>query len=153
MIKVLMVCHGNICRSAMAEFIMRDMLIHRGVSDLVRVASAATSREEIGNDMYPPAKRKLDREKIPYYPRQARQITRADYDEYDFIVCMEQYNIRNLKRIIPEDPEEKVHLLLDYSSRPRDISDPWYTGDFDQAYDDIVEGCEGLLDYICEWVM
>ena len=148
MTKILFICHGNICRSAMCEFIMRDMVEKHGLSDQIQVASAATSREEIGNDMYPPAKRKLDKEHIPYTHRQARQVTKADYDEYDLLLCMEQYNIRNLRRIIPTDPEHKIHLLLDYTDNPRDISDPWYTDDFDTAYDDIVAGCTGLLTFL-----
>lgn len=132
----------------MSEFIMQDMVERRGLSDRIEVASAATSREEIGNDMYPPAKRKLDKEHIPYTPRQARQVTKADYDKYDLLLCMEQYNIRNLKRIIPDDPDYKIHLLLDYTDNPRDISDPWYSGDFDTAYEDIAEGCRGLLTFL-----
>lgn len=148
MIKILFICHGNICRSAMCEFIMRDMVEKLGLSDRIEVASAATSREEIGNDMYPPAKRKLDKEHIPYTRRQARQVTASDYDRYDLILCMEQYNIRNLKRIIPDDPEHKIHLLLDYTDNPRDISDPWYSDDFDTAYDDIVAGCKGLMNHL-----
>ena len=148
MTKILFICHGNICRSAMSEFIMRDMIEKRGFSDKIQVASAATSREEIGNDMYPPAKRKLDKEHIPYTRRQARQVTSSDYDKYDLLLCMEQYNIRNLKRIIPNDPKHKIHLLLDYTDNPRDISDPWYTGDFDTAYDDIAAGCRGLLEQL-----
>ena len=99
--------------------------------------------------MYPPAKRKLDKEHIPYTRHHARQITKSDYAEYDLILCMEQYNIRNLKRIIPADPDNKIHLLLDYSDSPRDIADPWYSGDFDKTYDDIIEGCESLLEYLC----
>ncbi|MBR4376049.1 MAG: low molecular weight phosphotyrosine protein phosphatase [Spirochaetia bacterium] len=148
MTKILFICHGNICRSAMSEFIMRDMVEKRGLSDQIQVASGATSREEIGNDMYTPAKRKLDKEHIPYTRRQARQVTPSDYDEYDLLLCMEQYNIRNLKRIIPNDPKHKIHLLLDYTDNPRDISDPWYTDDFDTAYDDIVAGCTGLLTFL-----
>ncbi|MCR5540378.1 MAG: low molecular weight phosphotyrosine protein phosphatase [Ruminococcus sp.] len=149
MIKIMFVCHGNICRSAMSEFIMKDMIANRGLEDKIQVASSATSREEIGNDMYPPAKRKLDKEHIPYTRHHARQITKSDYAEYDLILCMEQYNIRNLKRIIPADPDNKIHLLLDYSDNPRDISDPWYSGDFDKTFDDIIEGCECLLEYLC----
>jgi protein-tyrosine phosphatase len=132
----------------MSEFIMRDMVEKRGLSDRIEVASAATSREEIGNDMYPPARRKLDKEHIPYTSRQARQVTKADYDRYDLLLCMEQYNIRNLKRIIPDDPEHKIHLLLDYTGNTRDISDPWYSGDFDTAFEDIAEGCRGLLTFL-----
>ncbi len=127
---------------------MRDMVEKRGLSDRIEVASAATSREEIGNDMYPPARRKLDKEHIPYTSRQARQVTKADYDRYDLLLCMEQYNIRNLKRIIPDDPEHKIHLLLDYTGNTRDISDPWYSGDFDTAFEDIAEGCRGLLTFL-----
>ena len=145
MIKILFVCHGNICRSAMSEFIMKEMITKKGLADKIQVASSATSREEIGNDMYPPAKRKLDAEHISYTRHHARQITKSDYAEYDLILCMEQYNIRNLKKIITDDPDNKIHLLLDYSDTPRDISDPWYTGDFDKTYNDIKEGCEGLL--------
>ena len=148
MFKILFICHGNICRSVMSEFIMRDLVANRGLSDRIQVASAATSREEIGNDMYPPAKRKLDKEHIPYTRRHARQVTKSDYDEYDLLLCMEQYNILNLKRIIPDDPEHKIHLLLDYTDNPRDISDPWYTDDFDTAYDDIVEGCQAVMEYL-----
>lgn len=148
MYKILFVCHGNICRSAMSEFIMKDTINKRGIADIIQVSSAATSREEIGNDMYPPAKRKLDKEHIPYTRRQARQVTQSDYSQYDCILCMEEFNIKNLKRIIPSDPNNKIHLLLDYSDSPRDISDPWFTGDFDKAYDDITEGCECLLKYL-----
>lgn len=148
MYKILFVCHGNICRSAMSEFIMKDIINKRGLADKIQVSSAATSREEIGNDMYPPAKRKLDKEHIPYTRRQARQITQADYAQHDCILCMEEFNIRNLKRIIPSDPDNKIHLLLDYSDSLRDISDPWFTGDFDKAYDDITEGCKNLLKYL-----
>ena len=148
MIKVLMVCHGNICRSVMSEFIMKDMLVKRGLESQIEVDSAATSREEIGNDMYPPAKRQLDKMHVPYTRHSARQIRPSDYDYYDYIICMEQYNIRNLRRIIPDDPEDKVHLLLDYSSNPRDISDPWYTDNFDKAYSDIKEGLEGFISYL-----
>ena len=148
MFRILFICHGNICRSAMSEFIMRDMIKKRGLADEIQVSSAATSREEIGNDMYPPAKRKLDKEHIPYTRHHARQVTRQDYDEYDLLLCMEQYNIRNLKRIIPDNPDNKIHLLLEYSDDPGDISDPWYTGDFDRAYDDIARGCRALLEYL-----
>ena len=148
MIKVLFICHGNICRSAMAEFMMKDLLVKRGLDDRIEAASAATSREELGNDMYPPAKRQLDKMHVPYTRRAARQIRPSDYDEYDYIICMEQFNIRNLRRIIPDDPMDKVHLLLDYSDNPRDISDPWYTDNFDRAYSDILEGLEGFLAYL-----
>lgn len=148
MFKILFVCHGNICRSAMSEFIMKDMIAKKRLADKIQVASSATSREEIGNDMYTPAKRKLDKEHIPYTRHHARQITKSDYAEYDLILCMEQYNIRNLKKIIPDDPDNKIRLLLDYSDTSRDISDPWYSGDFDRAYDDIKEGCQRLIEFL-----
>ena len=150
MIKVLFVCHGNICRSVMCEFILKKMVADRGLSDKIYVESAATSREEIGNDMYPPAKRKLDKEGVPYTRHAARQVRPSDYEQFDLILCMEQYNLRNIARILPSDPEDKIHLLLDYTDSPRDIADPWYTGNFDRTYDDLVEGCEALLQHICE---
>lgn len=132
---------------------MKAMLVKRGLDGRIEVDSAATSREEIGNDMYPPAKRQLDKMHVPYTRHSARQIRPSDYYYYDYIICMEQYNIRNLRRIIPDDPEDKVHLLLDYSSNPRDISDPWYTDNFQKAYDDIKEGLEGFIEYLVhEWL-
>ena len=140
MIKILFVCLGNICRSPMAEFIMKDLVAREGLSREIYVESAATSYEEQGNDMYPPAKRKLDREGIPYQRRAARRITASDYDTFDLIVGMEKYNISGIMRVIKEDPDHKVRMLLD-----RDIADPWYTGNFDRTYDDLVEGCTALL--------
>ena len=150
MIKVLMVCHGNICRSPMAEFMMKDMVSKAGLSGSIYVESAATSREEIGNDMYPPARRKLTQEGIPFERRSARQITPSDYDRFDYIILMEQYNYRNAMRIFGDDPEGKVKLLLDFAGSGRDIADPWYTGNFDRTYDDLVEGLTALLHYIEE---
>ena len=148
MIKILFICHGNICRSPMAEFIFADMVRKAGLSDCFQIESAATSREEIGNDTHPGTKRKLKEEGIPIWPRQARQITKKDYQEYDYILAMEGYNLRNLKRVIGPDPEGKVHLLLEYTDRPGDIADPWYTGNFDETYEDIVEGLRGFLEYL-----
>lgn len=148
MIKVLFVCHGNICRSPMAEFIFRDMVAKRGLSDQFSIASAATSREEIGNPVYPPAKRKLREHGIDPAGKRARQMTRQDYEEYDYLLAAEQYNIRNMERIIGHDTAGKVYRLLDFSDRPRDIDDPWYTGNFDIAWKDIVEGCEAFLAYL-----
>ncbi len=150
MIKVLFICHGNICRSPMAEFVFKDMVAKRGMSDLFYIASAATSREEIGNDIHYGTKQKLDEVGIPYTKRGAIQITKKDYDAYDYILLMDSNNIRNIKRIISTDPECKIHRLLDFSDKPRDIADPWYTGNFDITYDDIVEGCESLLQHILE---
>ena len=148
MIKILYICHGNICRSPMSEFILKDMTARRGISDLFQIASAATSREEIGNPVYPPARRKLLQHGIDPSGKTARQITRRDYEEYDYILAAESYNIRNIERITGGDPDHKIHRLLDFSARPRDIDDPWYTGDFDTAWNDIVEGCEAFLDWL-----
>ena len=152
MIRVLFVCHGNICRSPMAEFILKDMVRSRGLSDQFYIASAATSTEEIwngiGNPVYPPAKKELAKHGISCEGKRAVQITRSDYGKYDYILGMEERNIRNILRIVGKDPEHKVKLLLDYSDAPRDIVDPWYTGNFESTYRDVVEGCEGFLKYL-----
>lgn len=150
MINVLMVCHGNICRSPMAEFILADMITKRGLSGQLSVDSAATSREEIGNSIYPPARNKLREMGVPMYPHAARQVTKGDYKQFDYILCMEKWNLKNLSRIISSDPAKKIHLLMDFTSRPRDIADPWYTGNFDMTYDDVVEGCECFLKHLEE---
>ena len=148
MIRVLFVCHGNICRSPMAEFIFRDMVDKRGLGAQFFVASAATSREEIGNPVYPPAKRKLKEHGIDPAGKTARQMTAGDYRDFDYLLAAERYNIRNMERITGGDPEHKIYRLLDFSDRPRDIADPWYTGDFDEAWDDIVEGCQAFLAWL-----
>lgn len=148
MIKILFICHGNICRSPMAEFIFKDLITTRGIADQFFVASAATSTEEIGNPVYPPARQKLNQHGINCEGKRAVQMKREDYDKYDLLIGTEQINVRNMERIAGSDPENKIHRLLDYSKHPRDISDPWYTGDFDRAYEDILEGCEALLEYL-----
>lgn len=152
MIRVLFVCLGNICRSPMAEFIMKSIISERGLSDRFYIASAAISTEEIwngvGNPVYPPAKRELAKHGISCEGKRAVQITKADYGKYDYILGMEERNIRNILRIVGKDPEHKVKLLLDYSDHPRDIADPWYTGNFESTYRDVVEGCEGFLLYL-----
>lgn len=152
MIRVLFICLGNICRSPMAEFIMKSIISERGLSDRFYIASAATSTEEIwngvGNPVYPPAKRELAKHGISCEGKRAVQITKADYGKYDYILGMEERNIRNILRIVGKDPEHKVKLLLDYSDHPRDIADPWYTGNFESTYRDVVEGCEGFLLYL-----
>lgn len=152
MISILFVCHGNICRSPMAEFIFRHMVDQQGLSAHFIIASAATSSEEIwngtGNPVYPLAKAELARHGICCDGKRAVQLTRADYQRYDLLIGMEQRNLTNMFHILGGDPEQKLHLLLDYSECPRDIADPWYTGDFHQTYQDIREGCQGLLDYV-----
>ncbi|HJB91499.1 MAG TPA: low molecular weight phosphotyrosine protein phosphatase [Candidatus Eisenbergiella merdigallinarum] len=148
MIKILFICHGNICRSPMAEFILRDMVDKRGLGAQFFIASAATSREEIGNPVYPPAKRKLKEHGIDPAGKTARQMTAGDYRDFDYLLAAERYNIRNMERITGGDPEHKICRLLDFSDRPRDIADPWYTGDFDEAWDDIVEGCQAFLAWL-----
>lgn len=150
MIKVLFICHGNICRSPMAEFICADMITRRGLTDVISVDSAATSREEIGNSIYPQARSVLQRHGVPMYAHRARQVTKHDYEEFDYLVVMEEYNIRNLKRVIGEDRDHKVSRLLDFTDRPGDISDPWYYGNFEGTYEEIVMGCKALIDKILE---
>ncbi|WP_139904905.1 low molecular weight protein-tyrosine-phosphatase [Clostridium thermarum] len=148
MIKVMFVCHGNICRSPMAEFVFCHMVKERGLSDKIYIASSATSREEIGNPVHHGTRRKLQQVGISCDGKTAVQLTKKDYEMYDYIICMETYNIRNVLRIIGEDKYKKVYRLLDFSTRPREIADPWYTGNFDETYDDILEGCVGLLEHI-----
>ncbi len=164
--KILFICHGNICRSPMAEFIMKHLVAQAGRASDFEIASAAVSTEEIGNDIYPPAKRMLAAKNVPFEHRKARQMTRTDYAYYDHIVCMDQSNLRWMRYIIGEDTDHKVSLLKQWSndqindpygeadrSKRKEmvndnmvnISDPWYTGDFTKAYDDILEGCQGML--------
>ena len=130
----------------MAEFVLKDMVRRTGQADRFLIESAATTSEELGNPVYPPARRKLAENGIACAGHRARQMTRADYDDYDLIVCMDRNNVRNALRITDGDPEHKIVLLLDYAGRPgEEVADPWYTGDFDATWDDIVSGCEGLL--------
>ena len=146
MLKLLFVCHGNICRSPMAEVVMKDIVRKNGLSDEIYVESCATSTEEIGNDIHYGTKRKLTEMGVPFEKRGARQITKKDYENFDYIILMDSYNMRNLKRIIPDDTKNKVFKLLDFSERKgEDIADPWYTGNFDDTYNDVLEGCNGLL--------
>lgn len=150
MIKVLFLCHGNICRSTMSEFVMKDMLRKAGVEDRFHIESAATSSEEIGNDTHLGTKRKLMEVGVPFTKRRARQVTKDDYYEYDYLIIMDEENRRGLNRIIGGDPEEKVHKLLGFAGKDRDIADPWYTGNFDDTYDDIVEGLNCFMEYLKE---
>ena len=150
MIKVLFICHGNICRSPMAEFVFRDMVQKRGMGNLFSIASAATSREEIGNPVHYGTVRKLREHGISTEGKYAVQLKKKDYEKYDYLIGMEQRNIRNMERIIGSDPQHKVYRMLDFTLNPRDIADPWYTGNFDRTYDDIMEGCEALFLHIME---
>lgn len=145
MIKILFVCHGNICRSPMAEFVMKDLVNKKGISDQFEIASAATSTEEIGNPVYPPAKRKLKEHGISCEGKTARQMTKADYTYYDYIIAMDRFNLRNMTRFVGNDPNNKVSLMMSFTNHPKDVVDPWYTGDFDATWDDVYEGCVGIL--------
>lgn len=137
MIKILFVCLGNICRSPMAEFVFKDMVKKRGLSDLFVISSAATSSEETGNPVYPGTRKKLRQYNISVDGKRAVRLTEKDYQKYDYIIGMEQANIRNMIRIMGEDRDKKVFKLLDFSDNPRDIADPWYTGNFDRTYEDV----------------
>lgn len=145
MTKILFVCHGNICRSPMAEFVMKDLVQKAGLTRQFLIASAATSTEEIGSPVYPPARRKLSEHGISCQGKAARQLRRKDYAEYDLLIGMDQENLRNMRCICSGDPEGKIHLLLEFAGRSGEVSDPWYTGDFDAAWRDIEAGCRGLL--------
>lgn len=146
MVKVLFVCHGNICRSPMAEFVMKALVKARGLEGEYYIESAAVSAEETGNPIYPPAKRCLRQHGVLFDEgKRARQVTRADYDRFDRIICMDASNLRWLRYIIPSDPERKVHLLMSYTGSGRDVADPWYTGDFETAFQDILTGCSAML--------
>ncbi len=145
MIKILFVCHGNICRSPMAEFIMKDLVSKRGIVDKYEIASCATSTEELGNPVYPPARQKLAEHGISCKGKTARQITKADYSYYDYIIAMDRLNLKNLNRVLGEDSENKITLLMDYTNTPGDVADPWWTGDFEKTWQDILKGCTALL--------
>ena len=144
--KILFVCHGSICRSPMSEFVLKDMVRSRGIEDRFEISSAATSREEIGNPVYPPARRKLMEHGISCSGHHAHQMTKDDYKYYDMIIGMDHNNIRNIRRITGGDPEGKIYMLLDFTDRAgQEVADPWYTGNFDATWRDVTEGCEGLL--------
>lgn len=148
MTHILFVCHGNICRSPMAEFIMKDLIRKAGCEKEITVDSVAATTEEIGHDMYPPAKRMLTEKGIPFTPRRARLITKEDYERADYIVCMDEENLSDLAYLTHGDPEKKVSLLLSWAGRRAEVADPWYTGDFEETYDDLVEGCHALLETV-----
>ncbi len=145
MTKILFVCHGNICRSPMAEFIMKDLVRKAGLADRFHIGSAATSREELGNPVYPPARRKLAEHGIACAGHAARQLTAQDYENYDLLIGMDRENLRNMRRICGGDPDGKLSFLLDHKGRSRDVADPWYTGDFEATWQDVLAGCQALL--------
>ena len=150
--KILFVCHGNICRSPMAEFVMKDLVKKAGLASQFQIESAATSREEIGNPVYPPARQKLAQHGIGCKGKVARQLCAEDYGYYDLLIGMEEANLRNMRRICGGDPEGKLSLLMDYAGRSGEVADPWYTGDFEAAWRDVLAGCQGLLQREMQWL-
>lgn len=146
MTKIIFLCHGNICRSPMAEFVMKDLVKKADLEAEFEIASAATSTEEIGNSVYPPARRKLAEHGISCAGKTARQMTRGDYEYYDYLIAMDHNNLRNMRRFVDDDPEGKVSLLMSHTRRPGDVADPWYTGDFEATWQDVLEGCQALLE-------
>ena len=148
MTKILFVCHGNICRSPMAEFVMKDIVQKAGLGQDFQIDSAATSCEELGNPVYPPVRRLLNAHGVDCSSKTARQMCRRDYDAYDMLVGMDSENFRNMHRMCGGDKAHKIHLLMDFTSRPGSVADPWYTGDFTTTWQDVQEGCHGLLAYL-----
>jgi protein-tyrosine phosphatase len=145
--KILFVCHGNICRSAMAEFVMKELVRKAGREAEFLIESAATSTEEIGNEVYPPARRKLAEHGISCKGKTARQMTRRDYDRFDLLIGMDSWNLRNMTRICGGDPEGKIRMLMDFTPHSGEVADPWYTGDFEATWQDVLLGCQCLLDH------
>ena len=146
MTRILFVCHGNICRSPMAEFVMKDLVTQAGRMQEFYIESAATSTEELGNPVYPPARQVMAEHGLDCSGKYARQITRQDYDKFDWIICMDNRNIRNALRFWNNDPEGKISRLLDHTDRPGEVADPWYSGNFTATWRDITEGCQALLE-------
>ena len=146
-IRILFVCHGNICRSPMAEFVLKALAKARGVGDEYYIESAAVSSEEIGNPIYPPVRRCLAQHGVWFDPaKTARKVVPADYGHFDRIICMDNSNLRRLRQIVGDDPEGKVHLMMSYAGEYRDVADPWYTGDFETTFQDVLRACEAMLD-------
>ena len=150
MTRILFVCHGNICRSPMAEFVMKDMVRKAGLTKEIHVSSAATTTEEIGNPVYPPARKKLAEHGISCEGKTARRLRYPDYEQYDLIIGMDRENLEDMRHICLGDPEGKIHLLMDYTDRPGDVADPWYTRDFEATWRDVEKGCRGLLEQLKE---
>ena len=150
MVKILLLCHGNICRSPMAEYILKDMAAKAGCGERFEIASAAVSREEIGNPPHPGTQRILAVHGIPLVPHRAMQLTKADGENYDYLIGMDSWNMRNIAQIVGADASAEQIRLLDLTDEFRDVADPWYTGDFDQTYADIEKGCEALLEYLLQ---
>ena len=150
MTKILFVCHGNICRSPMAEFVMKDLVKKAGLEARFHIESAATSTEEIGSPVYPPARRKLAEHGISCEGKRARRLTRTDYDQYDLLIGMDRANLRNMHRICEDDSAGKLHLLMDYTDHPGDVADPWYTDDFETTWRDVLAGCQGLWEQLAD---
>lgn len=152
MIKILFICHGNICRSPMAEYLLKDMVQKRGIATQFHIRSCATSTEEIwngkGNPVHPGTKQKLAEIGISCEDKRAVQLKKSDYKEYDYLICMDSQNVRNVERICGKDKDGKVYRLLDFTKERRDVADPWYTGNFDRTYEDILMGLEAFLDYL-----
>ncbi len=149
MTKILFICHGNICRSPMAEFVMKDLVRKAGLESRFYIESAATSTEEIGNPVYPPARRKLAEHGIDCTGKTARQLRNRDYDQYDLLIGMDQANLRNMHRICGGDFDGKLHLLMEFAGKPdAEVADPWYTDDFETTWQDVLAGCQGLLDFL-----
>ena len=146
MINILFICHGNICRSPMAEFVMKDLAAKAGFSELCRISSLAATTEEVGQDMYPPVKRLLTEKGVPFSPRKARLLTMADYEAADYLVCMDQENLDDLQFLTHGDPERKVSLLLDWAKEHREVADPWFTHDYETTYRDVLKGCRARLE-------
>ena len=150
MISILFVCHGNICRSTMAQFVFQDMVNKRGLAESFLIDSMATSTEELGNPPHRGTVRKMKEVGIPVIPHRAKQVSWADYDKFDYIIGMDTWNMRNLNRMLKGDPDGKVYKFLSFAGSDRDIADPWYTGNFEETYDDVLEACEGFWQYLSE---
>lgn len=145
-ITIVFVCHGNICRSPMAEMVLKEMVRQKGLSDRFSISSRAATTEEIGEDTYPPAKRTLDAHHIPFTKRRAALMTRKDYERADYVIAMDQENLHDLAYLTHQDPDKKISLLLSWAGEKRDVADPWFTNDYEKTYDDVVKGCKGILE-------